>query len=276
MYGDLSVEEQMKADIQANLAGESQMAHLEKVSSRLQEVDEPRAYALPAVGAQPGVGNQDGRKLRAKAWDQNPTARSILAAMEPTVEGVKPDVDAILQSMNRMPMSELVQECGCWALKETARKDPIPGDPTGWQAEIMRNGGIEMALLALNKHTKSFVVQYRGLQLLVCLTVRGVDRWAPHSATSKAPLDPRVVKAIRRGGGVRIGRDALFVHSLGRVHDQGDGRETRYIRSEVQEYAWRLMVACGEQDQYSCAELASYYPSTFDDLPEPELQRKTK
>ena len=178
--------------------------------------------------------------------------------------------------MNRMPMSELVQECGCWALKEIARQDPYPASGTGWQAEIMQKGGIEIALLALNKHTKSFVVQYRGLQLLVCLAVRGIDDWMPHSATSKAPLHPGVVKAIRRGGGVRVGRDSLFVHSLGRVHDQGDGRETRYIRSEVQEYAWRLMVVCGEQDQYACAELASYYPSTFDDLPEPELQRKAK
>lgn len=33
---------------------------------------------------------------------------------------------------------------------------------------------------------------------------------------------------------------------------------------------------CGEEDQYNSAELASYYPSTFDDMPEPELQRKTK
>lgn len=37
-----------------------------------------------------------------------------------------------------------------------------------------------------------------------------------------------------------------------------------------------MLVLCGEEDRYNCAELASYYPSTFDDMPEPELQRKTK
>lgn len=36
------------------------------------------------------------------------------------------------------------------------------------------------------------------------------------------------------------------------------------------------MVLCGEEDRYTGAELASYYPATFDDLPEPELQRKSK
>jgi hypothetical protein len=36
------------------------------------------------------------------------------------------------------------------------------------------------------------------------------------------------------------------------------------------------MVLCGEPDQYQGAELASYYPATFDDMPEPETQRKTK
>eukprot|EP01046_Picozoa_sp_COSAG06_P053030 COSAG06_NODE_9069_length_1995_cov_2.153481_2_plen_114_part_00 len=36
------------------------------------------------------------------------------------------------------------------------------------------------------------------------------------------------------------------------------------------------MVLCGEPDQYQGAQLASYYPSTFDDMPEPETQRKTK
>ena len=37
-----------------------------------------------------------------------------------------------------------------------------------------------------------------------------------------------------------------------------------------------MLVLCGEEDQYTGAELASYYPSTFDDMPEPELQRMTK
>ena len=76
---ELSVEDQLRADVQANLTGESQMAHIEKVSSRLQEVDEPRAYALPAIGARPGVGNQDGRKLRAKAWGKQPSRCSWLS-----------------------------------------------------------------------------------------------------------------------------------------------------------------------------------------------------
>ena len=32
-----------------------------------------------------------------------------------------------------------------------------------------------------------------------------------------------------------------------------------------------MLVLCGEEDRYNCAELASYYPSTFDDMPEPEV-----
>ena len=168
----------------------------------------------------------DGRPLRARAWEQQPTTRAILAAKDET----PPNVDEIIAAMTRLHRSDIVQEAGCWALKEIARLDEAPGSPTGRQAEILRKGGLDVALLALTQHTKSFCTQYRALQLLVCLAVRGVDDWVPHSARSAAYADPAVCKAIRRGGGVRIGRDALFVHSLGRVQDLGDGRNARYIR----------------------------------------------
>ena len=158
-----------------------------------------------------------------------PTTKAILAAKDES----PPNVDAIIAAMTRLHKSDLVQEAGCWALKELARLDEAPGSPTGRQAEILGKGGLKVALLALSQHVKSFCVQYRALQLLVCLAVRGVDDWVPHSARSAAYADPEVCKAIRQGGGVRIGRDALFVHSLGRVQDLGDGRDARYIRSEV-------------------------------------------
>ena len=181
-------------------------------------MDDPRAYHP-----------LDGRPLRARAWEEQPTTRAILAAKDAT----PPDIDEIVAAMTRLHRSDIVQEAGCWALKELARLDDAPGSPTGRQAEILQKGGLNIALLALTQHTKSFCVQYRGLQLLMCLAVRGVDDWVPHSARTAAYVDPAVRKAIRRGGGVRIGRDALFVHSLGRVQDLGDGRDARYIRSEV-------------------------------------------
>jgi hypothetical protein len=199
-------------------AAAAKVAHLEKISSRLQEIDDPRAYH-PV----------DGRPLRARAWEEQPTTRAILAAKEES----PPNVDAIIAAMVRLNRAELPQEVGCWALKEIARLDESPGNPTGRQAEILQKGGIDVALLALTQHVKSFCVQYRALQLLVCLAVRGVDRWVPHTARTEAFVDPKILKAIRRGGAMRIGRDALFVHSLGRVQDLGDGRDARYIRSEV-------------------------------------------
>lgn len=142
-------------------------------------------------------------------------------------------MDTILAAMTRLHRSELVQEAGCWALKELVRLDESPGSPTGRQAEILQKGGLDVAMLALSQHTKSYCVQYRALQLVVGLAVRGVDDWVPHTARTAAYVDPAVRKAIRLAGGVRIGRDALFVHSLGRVQDLGDGRDARYIRSEV-------------------------------------------
>eukprot|EP01043_Picozoa_sp_COSAG02_P003462 COSAG02_NODE_84_length_39615_cov_144.775256_24_plen_218_part_00 len=171
----------------------------------------------------------DGRPLRARAWEEQPTTKAILAWKDES----PPNIDGIIAAMTRLHRSDLVQEAGCWALKELARLDEAPGSPTGRQSDILEKGGLQVALLALSLHVKSFCVQFRALQLLVCLAVRGVDDWVPHSARSAAYANPAVCKAIRRGGGVRIGRDALFVHSLGRVQDLGDGRDARYIRSEV-------------------------------------------
>ena len=76
-------------------------------------------------------------------------------------------MDEIIGSMTRLFRSDVVQEAGCWALKELARLDEAAGSPTGRQAEILRKGGVAVALLALTQHAKSYLVQYRALQLLV-------------------------------------------------------------------------------------------------------------
>ena len=192
------------------------------------------------------------KDAREKEWRENPLSRGLMRGWD------EADSETIVATMLRMPNSDMVQEAGCWALKDLAMRDDSAG-----MAEVLSHGAIEVTLTALNTHSKSFPVQFRGFQLLVALAVNGVDDWEPHDASTRAPVNTAVAMAINRGGGVRLARDAIAMHGMGRVADRGDGKGDRYIHSEVQEWAWRLQVMLGQPDHYHVAELPYYVPATL-------------
>ena len=137
---------------------------------------------------------------------------------------------------------------------------------------VLENDGIGVALAALVKHMNVFLVVWRSLQLLVCLACRGIYRPKRHSAELTPPpegLDANIISRMARAGCVQHCRDALRKHGLGRVADAHDGRGAHYIRSEVQEWAWRVLVILGEPDQYKTSLTKTWDPQPMgeDDWP---------
>ena len=137
---------------------------------------------------------------------------------------------------------------------------------------VLENDGIGVALTALEKHSNVFLVIWRSLQLLVCLACRGIYLPRRYSAELNPPsqgLDTIAISQMARAGVIRHCRDALRKHGFGRVADVHDGRGPRYIRSEVQEWAWRVMVMLGEPDQYKTSLTKTWTPQPMgeDDWP---------